>query len=83
MNDDDATKATCKLCKKMLSRGNKNVKRSFTNSNMYKHLKSQHQKELQQEEELQEKEKAKKKVQKRTMSDFVTSNIKKSKVEWR
>lgn len=78
INDDDQTKVTCNLCNKVLSRGGKTEK-SFTTTNMKKHLQTQHQEQLEQEEGLIAEEVAQA-AQKRTMNYYVTAQ-KKTKVD--
>lgn len=78
INVDNETKVTCKLCSKILSRGGKTEK-TFTTTNMKKHLQTQHQDQLEEEERLIVEELAQE-SQKRSITCYFTSE-KKTKVD--
>ena len=66
IKDNDHSKVICNICSKVISRGGKQEK-AFTTSNMLKHLRAQHPKEIDEQEEI-----AKQTAQKHTLSDFVS-----------
>ena len=59
VNENDASKVTCRLCENVISRGGKS-ERHFTTTNMIKHLRTHHKEELEKEEIRRENEKKRK-----------------------